>query len=196
MGGMAAQIPIRDDFNANEEAMQRVREDKLREVRVGHDGTWAAHPALVPIAMSVFDEHMPQENQIRQPAEPRSPITAADLLEVPSGRITEAGLRRNIDVGLRYIESWLRGNGCVPIYNLMEDAATAEICRAQIWQWIRYGACLENGRAITAELHDQLLREVLDGLRSSMTSQAYSASKFECAAEFVRKLSREIFRSF
>jgi malate synthase len=145
MGGMAAQIPIRDDPKANEEAMQRVREDKLREVRAGHDGTWVAHPGLVPVAGAVFDEHMAEKNQIHMPREPRSRITEANLLEIPKGRITEAGLRRNIDVALRYIESWLRGNGCVPIYNLMEDAATAEICRAQLWQWIRYEARLEDG---------------------------------------------------
>ena len=196
MGGMAAQIPIRDDPKAHEEAMQRVRDDKLREVRAGHDGTWVAHPALVPIAMAVFDEHMPMENQIGEPAEPMSPITSANLLEVPAGRITEAGLRRNIDVGLRYIESWLRGNGCVPIYNLMEDAATAEICRAQLWQWLKYGTRLEDGRAITAEWHEQLLREILLGLRASMGDQAYSASKFDSAADLIRKLSSGDFEEF
>lgn len=196
MGGMAAQIPIRDDPKAHGEAMQRVIEDKLREVRVGHDGTWVAHPALVKVAMSVFDEHMPTENQIREPAEPKSRITAANLLEIPKGHITETGLRRNIDVGLRYVESWLHGNGCVPIYNLMEDAATAEICRAQLWQWIRYGVCLESGRTIDHELLQQLLEDMLVDLRSSMGESAFRDSKFQRAAEFVKKLSTGDFKEF
>ena len=196
MGGMAAQIPIRDDPKANDEAMQRVREDKLREVRAGHDGTWVAHPGLVPVAKAVFDEYMPGQNQIRVPDEPRSRITEANLLEIPKGRITEGGLRRNIDVALRYIESWLRGNGCVPIYNLMEDAATAEICRAQLWQWIRYGARLEDGPTITAELHDEVLSDILEELCASMGTQAYFSSKFQRAAELLGDLSTGDFQEF
>ena len=166
MGGMAAQIPIRDDPKANEEAMQRVREDKLREVHAGHDGTWVAHPGLVPVAQQVFDEHMPGKNQIRPPAEESSRITAENLIELPKGQITEFGLRRNIEVALRYIESWLRGNGCVPIYNLMEDAATAEICRAQLWQWIRYGAALDDGRVVSSTLFETMIREILESIRA------------------------------
>jgi len=196
MGGMAAQIPIRGDAKANEEAMQRVREDKLREVRAGHDGTWVAHPGLVPVARAVFDEYMPEKNQIRTPSEPRSRITAENLVEIPKGRITEAGLRRNIDVALQYLESWLRGNGCVPIYNLMEDAATAEISRTQIWQWIRYGARLEDGGTITAEMHNQILDEVLEQMRNTMGLQAFTASKFLRAAELLRQLSSGEFREF
>jgi malate synthase len=196
MGGMAAQIPIRNDAQANEEAMQRVREDKLREVRAGHDGTWVAHPGLVPVARGVFDQYMPEKNQIRQPAEPRSRITAENLVEVPRGKITEAGLRRNIDVALQYLESWLRGNGCVPIYNLMEDAATAEISRTQIWQWIRYGTKLEDGRTITTEMHDAILGEVLKQMRSSMGEPAFGASKFPRAAELLRQLNAGEFREF
>jgi malate synthase len=196
MGGMAAQIPIRNDAQANEEAMQRVREDKLREVRAGHDGTWVAHPGLVPVAKAVFDEYMPGRNQIRRPAEPRSRITAENLVEMPKGRITETGLQRNIDVALQYLESWLRGNGCVPIYNLMEDAATAEISRTQIWQWIRYGAKLEEGRAITTELHDAILDDVLKQTRISMGEQAFEASKFLRAAALLRQLSTGEFREF
>lgn len=196
MGGMAAQIPIRDDPKANEEAMQRVREDKLREVGAGHDGTWVAHPGLVAVARAAFDESMPGENQIHMPADSQSRITEADLLEIPHGRITEAGLRRNVDVALRYLESWLRGNGCVPIYNLMEDAATAEICRAQLWQWIRYGAKLEDGRTITAELHEQELTEIMEALCDAMGADAYSASKFERAGELLRELSTQEFREF
>jgi malate synthase len=196
MGGMAAQIPIRNDAQANDEAMQRVREDKLREVRAGHDGTWVAHPGLVPVAKAIFDEYMPEKNQIRMPAEPRSRITAENLLEIPRGKITEAGLRRNIDVALQYLESWLRGNGCVPIYNLMEDAATAEISRTQIWQWIRYGARLEDGRTITAEMHDQMLEEILAQARGSMGESAFQASKFTRAAELLHELSTGEFREF
>jgi malate synthase len=196
MGGMAAQIPIRNDPQANEEAMRRVREDKLREVRAGHDGTWVAHPGLVPVARAIFDEYMPEKNQIRPPAEPRSRITAANLLEIPKGNITEAGLRRNIDVALQYLESWLRGNGCVPIYNLMEDAATAEISRTQIWQWIRYSAHLDDSRTITAEMHNQLLEEILGQTQNSIGQPAYSASKFQRAAELLRELSTGEFREF
>ncbi len=196
MGGMAAQIPIRNDAQANEEAMQRVREDKLREVRAGHDGTWVAHPGLVPVAKAVFDEFMPQKNQIRPPAEPSSRILAENLLEMPKGKITEAGLRRNIDVALQYLESWLRGNGCVPIYNLMEDAATAEISRTQIWQWIRYGARLEDGRTITADMHDEILKDVMEQTRSAMGEEAFAASKFVRASELLRELSTGEFREF
>jgi malate synthase len=196
MGGMAAQIPIRNNSQANEEAMQRVREDKLREVRAGHDGTWVAHPGLVPVARAVFDEFMPEKNQIRMPAEARSRITMGDLLKIPKGEITEAGLRRNIDVALQYMESWLRGNGCVPIYNLMEDAATAEISRTQIWQWIRYGAHLDDGRAITPELHNGILGDILARTRESMGDDAFGATKFPRAAELLRGLSTGQFREF
>ncbi|HMK23034.1 MAG TPA: malate synthase A, partial [Terriglobales bacterium] len=141
MGGMAAQIPIKNDPEANERALDKVRQDKLREVRAGHDGTWVAHPGLVPVAKEIFDTHMKTPNQIDRHL-PEIHITAKDLLTVPEGKITEEGLKWNIDVGLQYVESWLRANGCVPIYNLMEDAATAEICRTQVWQWIRHGAKL------------------------------------------------------
>ena len=196
MGGMAAQIPIRNNEAANEEAMQRVREDKLREVRAGHDGTWVAHPALVPVAQAVFDTYMPQANLIRTPAERRSRIRAANLVEVPRGPITEAGLRRNIDVALQYMESWLRGNGCVPIYNLMEDAATAEISRAQLWQWIRYGALLDDGRVITPELHTRLLAEILEEKKNAVTPEAFLSRKFNRAAELLRELSTGPFREF
>jgi malate synthase len=158
MGGMAAQIPIRNDAAANEQALDKVRKDKLREVKAGHDGTWVAHPGLVPIAKEIFDEYMPEPNQIAKPRVDR-PIAARDLLEVPSGEITEKGLRWNIDVGLQYVWSWLRGNGCVPIYNLMEDAATAEISRAQVWQWVRHGSRMSDGKVVTAELVKQIVRD-------------------------------------
>jgi malate synthase len=156
MGGMAAQIPIRNDSAANEQALDKVRKDKLREVKAGHDGTWVAHPGLVPLAKEIFDTGMPEANQISKARTDRA-VSAQDLLEVPDGDITEAGLRWNIDVGLQYVDSWLRGLGCVPIYNLMEDAATAEICRAQVWQWVKHGARMTNGETVTAELVKKIL---------------------------------------
>jgi malate synthase len=157
MGGMAAQIPIRNDPQANEAAMARVREDKLREVWARHDGTWVAHPGLVPLAKSIFDTHMPYANQLCWQV--TSNVTAPKLLQVPQGTITPSGLARNLDVGLQYLAAWLGGNGCVPIYNLMEDAATAEICRAQVWQWVRHGATLDDGRRVTLPLVRGLLSE-------------------------------------
>ncbi len=150
MGGMAAQIPIKNDPAANEQALDKVRQDKLREVRAGHDSTWVAHPGLGPIAKDVFDANMTGPNQLHR--RPTARVTEKDLLTVPDGEITEAGLRWNIDVGIHYLETWMRGNGCVPIYNLMEDAATAEICRAQVWQWVKHGAVLSDGRKVTADL--------------------------------------------
>ncbi len=185
MGGMAAQIPIKNDEKANEEALGRVREDKLREVRAGHDGTWVAHPGLVPVALEIFNQYMPQKNQIKPPAEPESPITAQNLLEVPTGRITEAGLRRNIEVALMYLESWLRGNGCVPIFNLMEDAATAEISRTQLWQWIRYAAQTSDGRTITFELEKQILDQILEQARERMGTKAFARIKISSGRQAV-----------
>src|ERR1035438_8793920 len=167
MGGMAAQIPIRNDAAANEEALEKVRHDKLREVKAGHDGTWVAHPGLVPVAKEIFDKYMPEPNQIAKPRKDR-PISAKDLIEVPKGEITEKGLRWNIDVGLQYLWSWLRSSGCVPIYNLMEDAATAEICRAQVWQWVRHSARMNDGRAITAAMVKEIIRERTAELQGSV----------------------------
>jgi malate synthase len=158
MGGMAAQIPIKNDPVANEQALEKVRQDKLREVRAGHDGTWVAHPGLVPVAKAIFDQHMPRENQIDRKRGDVS-VTSKDLLAVPEGEITDSGLRWNIDVGLQYLEAWLGGLGCVPIYNLMEDAATAEICRAQVWQWVEFQAALQDGRKVTGELVREMIAE-------------------------------------
>jgi malate synthase len=166
MGGMAAQIPIKGDPAANQQALDKVRQDKLREVRAGHDGTWVAHPGLVPVAKEIFDAHMTGPNQLER--RPRVKVTAADLLAVPDGEITEAGLRWNIDVGIQYLEAWLRGSGCVPIYNLMEDAATAEICRAQVWQWVKHGARLSDGRPVNVELVKQTIADVAGTLRGSL----------------------------
>jgi len=196
MGGMAAQIPIRNNPAANEEAMERVRQDKLREVRAGHDGTWVAHPGLVPVAKAIFDEHMKGPNQIHPPATQTSAITERGLVEVPKGPLTEAGFVRNIDVALRYIESWLRGNGCVPIYNLMEDAATAEISRAQLWQWIRYGAHLDDGRKIDARMMTDALRSVFEHLKGELGAEGWAASKFERAGELLTELSLGEFQEF
>ncbi len=196
MGGMAAQIPIRNDDKANEEALQRVREDKLREVRAGHDGTWVAHPGLVPVALEVFNQYMPQKNQIKAPAEAHSPVTAQNLLEVPTGKITEFGLRRNIEVALRYLESWLGGNGCVPIFNLMEDAATAEISRTQLWQWIHYASRLDDGRVITTEIVRQMLDDILEQTRTRLGAAAYSESRFPRAGELLLILTSGEFQDF
>jgi malate synthase A len=163
MGGMAAQIPIKNDPAANEAALEKVRQDKLREVRAGHDGTWVAHPALVPIAKAIFDAEMPKANQIGSRRAVR-PITREMLLELPTGTRTEAGLRQNISVGVQYLEAWLRGSGCVPLNDLMEDAATAEISRTQIWQWIAHGSKLEDGRTVTRELVERILDEEIGRL--------------------------------
>jgi len=171
MGGMAAQIPIKNDPEANATALEKVRQDKLREVHAGHDGTWVAHPGLVPIAKQVFDEHMKAPNQIERRREDAH-VTAKDLLAVTEGRITEEGLRWNIDVGLQYLESWLRGSGCVPIYNLMEDAATAEICRAQVWQWLKHGARLSDGWPVTREMVRTVIAEQKDKLQGSCKTEA------------------------
>lgn len=196
IGGMAAQIPIRNNPAANEEAMERVRQDKLREVCAGHDGTWVAHPGLVPVAKAIFDEHMKGPNQIQTPSEQHSRITEGDLVELPQGRLTEAGFVRNIDVALQYIESWLRGNGCVPIYNLMEDAATAEISRAQLWQWIRYRARLDDGRTIDLPMMTSTLARVLDRIQQSLGAKALDTSKFERAAELLAELAGGDFQEF
>ena len=162
MGGMAAQIPIKNDPEANKAALDRVRDDKLREVWAGHDGTWVAHPGLVPLAKFVFDTYVPCPNQLDRLTP--STTTAADLLSAPSGPITEAGLSLNVDVGLQYLTAWLGGDGCVPIYNLMEDAATAEICRAQVWQWMRHGAKLEDGRTVTPAMVSGMIQRHVEKL--------------------------------
>jgi malate synthase len=172
MGGMAAQIPVKGDAAANEIAFARVRADKEREAGDGHDGTWVAHPDLVPVAMEVFDRLMPQPNQLGKLREDVS-VTREDMLKVHEGARTEHGLRENIRVGVQYIEAWLRGRGAVPLYNLMEDAATAEISRAQIWQWIQQGAALDDGRPVTAELFKGLLDEEMAALRSILPGGAF-----------------------
>src|SRR5271157_5841489 len=187
MGGMAAQIPIRDDPAANDAAMEKVRSDKRREAGDGHDGTWVAHPGLVAIAKEVFDREMPQPNQIARRRQDVH-VAASDLLAVPKGSITEAGLRQNLNVGLGYIEAWLRGIGCVPLYHLMEDAATAEISRAQVWQWIWHRAKLADGRTIDAALYRTILDEELLKLRQAAGDDAYHKGRYEDAAKLFREL--------
>jgi malate synthase len=187
MGGMAAQIPIKNDPAANDAALEKVRLDKLREVKAGHDGTWVAHPGLVATAKQVFDEYMPQPNQIDRKREDVH-VTAKDLLAIPQGTITEDGLRLNVDVGIQYLEAWLRGNGAVPIYNLMEDAATAEISRAQVWQWLKHGAKLEDGRPVTPELVKQTISNVLEHLRSMVGADRFAKGKYQLAAQLFEKM--------
>ncbi|MFI5279270.1 MAG: malate synthase A [Gemmatimonadales bacterium] len=188
MGGMAAQIPIKGDPTANEAALERVRADKRREVTAGHDGTWVAHPALVPVAKAIFDEHMPQPNQIaNRRADVR--VSAADLLAVPHGTITERGVKTNIDVGIQYLAAWLAGNGCVPIYNLMEDAATAEISRTQLWQWLRHGARLEDGRTVTRALVEDAIAAERAGLLKRLGADAFARGRFASAAELFERMT-------
>ncbi len=187
MGGMAAQIPIKSDEKANEAALAKVRADKLREVKAGHDGTWVAHPGLVPVALEIFDTHMKTPNQIANKREDVR-VGPADLIKVPAGARTEKGLRQNIDVGVRYLEAWMRGIGCVPLYNLMEDAATAEISRTQVWQWVHYGAQLDDGRTVTRELFEQVLEEEMAKIKVEL-GDGYGASKFEAAKELFARLS-------
>jgi len=196
MGGMAAQIPIKDDPDANDRALARVRADKLREVTDGHDGTWVAHPGLVAIARDVFDAHMPTANQIHVTRDDVN-VTREDLLRVHEGTRTEAGLRHNVRVGVQYLEAWLRGNGCVPIYNLMEDAATAEISRAQVWQWLRYGVTLDDGQTLTAARLHTLLDEELTRVREELTPKRFDAGRFtEARALFERLSTAERFEEF
>jgi malate synthase len=188
MGGMAAQIPIRNNPTANEAALEKVRQDKLREVAAGHDGTWVAHPDLVPVAMEIFEKHMPSDHQIQKTGTTAS-ISAKELLTAPSGDITEKGLRTNINVGVLYVESWLRGLGCVPLYNLMEDAATAEISRTQIWQWLRHKAKLQDGRAVTPELVESLLKEELGNIRKLVGEERFQKGAFAKASDIFHKIS-------
>ena len=189
MGGMAAQIPIKHDPAANEAALEKVRQDKLREVRARHDGTWVAHPGLVPIAAQVFDAGVRGANQLHVLREDVN-VTASDLLSVPEGEITAAGLRANVDIGVQYLESWLRGVGCVPIYNLMEDAATAEISRSQVWQWVRYGARLSDGRVVTEQLVRQIMAELFPtkNLATELFERLMTGAEF---AEFLTLVAYE-----
>jgi malate synthase len=167
MGGMAAQIPIKNDTEANNFAMSKVKNDKLREVTDGHDGTWVAHPALVKVATDIFDKHMPEPNQINKKLILNNSIDRMDLITIPKGQCTEEGLRKNIKICFQYLNAWINGNGCVPINNLMEDAATAEISRAQIWQWLNNGICLTNEKIVNNDLVKTLINEELEPFKES-----------------------------
>src|ERR1700691_1887539 len=187
MGGMAAQIPIKRDPVANDAAMERVRQDKLREVRAGHDGTWVAHPGLVPVAKAVFDEYMPSANQIAR-RNSGIHVQASDLLAVPEGDITRKGLEMNIDIGFRYLAAWLDGLGCVPLYDLMEDAATAEISRAQLWQWAHHAGRTTDGVTLDVPVVRATIPVVLERIEKELGPERFAASKFTAAAKLFEQM--------
>jgi malate synthase len=189
MGGMSAYIPVKEALEENERAMAQVRADKEREAGDGHDGTWVAHPGLVGLATEVFDRRMPAPNQVERLREDVS-VGEPDLLALPDGTMTEGGLRTNISVGVQYLAAWLKGSGAVPINNLMEDAATAEICRAQLWQWIHHPrGILKDGRKVTADLFRRTLSEELDDLRTGVGDTAYETGGYDRAAGVFDKLT-------
>lgn len=187
VGGMSAFIPVKDDVAANERAFEQIRADKQREAGDGHDGTWVAHPALVPVARAVFDEFVPGPHQIDREEEAPH-VSAADLLAIPVGTRTDVGLRLNIRVGVQYLEAWLRGQGAVPLYNLMEDAATAEISRIQLWQWLHHRATLVDGTVVTPELFEKLLVEEMASVRAHVGAARYDAGRFDEAIALFRRL--------
>ncbi|CAF3661720.1 unnamed protein product [Rotaria sp. Silwood1] len=183
MGGMAAQIPIKSDANENTKALNAVREDKIREATEGHDGTWVAHPGLVNVAAEAFNEVMGiKSNQVDRQRPDVNP-SAADLTQFPTGERTEVGLRHNINVTLGYLESWLRGTGCVPLYNLMEDAATAEISRSQIWQWIHHEAKLNDGRSVDLRMVENIIKEE----KTKWSTKAEKGNRLDDAADLLMK---------
>jgi malate synthase len=188
MGGMAAQIPDRKNAAVNEAAFAKVRADKEREAKAGHDGTWVAHPDLVPVAQEIFDKFMPAPNQL---GKLRDDVTAGrkEMLEVHDGTRTEQGMRDNIRVGVQYIEAWLRGRGAVPLYNLMEDAATAEISRSQIWQQLHFEAKFENGDKATKALFEKCLTEEMEKVKTEIGADTYAKGRFPAAIDLFRKLS-------
>ncbi|MDH6250812.1 malate synthase [Chryseobacterium sp. H1D6B] len=186
IGGMTAQIPVKNDYEANSKAFEKVRNDKKREVKNGHDGTWVAHPALVSVAKDIFDQYMPSENQIDKKFE--YDIKENELLEIPKGEITEKGIRKNINVGILYLESWLMGTGAAAIYNLMEDAATAEISRTQIWQWLQNKAVLNDRRILTREMVLQWETEEMDTIENYVGEDRFKNGKFNLAKELFNEL--------
>ncbi len=196
MGGMAAQIPIKGDDAANEVALAKVRADKLREVTDGHDGTWVAHPALVQIAMDIFDAHMKTPNQIARQRDDVV-VTAEDLLMTPVGARTEHGLRESIKVGVQYLEAWLGGSGCVPLYNLMEDAATAEISRTQLWQWVKHAATLDDGRTVDMALVREITTSEMADIRGRLGAKRFDGGHFDLAVKlFDDMISAEVLPDF
>jgi len=186
IGGMAAQIPVKNNYEANSIAFEKVRNDKMREVKNGHDGTWVAHPALVSVAKDIFDQYMPTDNQIDKKFEYH--IKEANLLEVPKGEITQKGVRKNINVGILYLESWLMGTGAAAIYNLMEDAATAEISRTQLWQWLKNEAKLDNGQVLTREKILQWEAEEIENIEKYVGEERFKNGKFNLAKELFNEL--------
>jgi len=196
MGGMAAQIPIKNNSEENNSAMNKVKNDKEREANAGHDGTWIAHPGLASIALDAFNKVMTSENQINKINQDPM-ITQHDLLKVPSGKITEKGVRENIKIGIQYIEAWLRGNGCVPLYNLMEDAATAEISRAQLWQWIKNSVKLDTNQIIDKDLFLNFVDEELSIIKKEISKENYNQGKFKLASNlFVKMILKDEFDEF
>lgn len=196
IGGMAAQIPIKNNEKANLEALEKVRVDKEREVKNGHDGTWVAHPALVEVAMTEFNKHMPTPNQMHVTRDDIT-ITEANLVEIPKGTITEAGVRKNINVGILYMEAWLRGHGAVALYNLMEDAATAEISRTQVWQWLKNEVTLEDGRTFNTAMYNELFNDEVEKILTEVGEEAIKNTKFKLAIELFDKLvSADEFEEF
>jgi malate synthase len=192
MGGMAAFIPSRKDALVNERALAKVREDKLRESGDGFDGTWVAHPDLVPVAMEIFDRALGDKPHQKECLREDVAVNGGELVNftVPGGEITEAGLRQNISVAILYLESWLRGTGAVAIFNLMEDAATAEISRAQVWQWLHHPtAALKDGRKLTKDLYRSLVPEEMEKIQTLVGEKAFAAGKFELAAELFDHLA-------
>jgi len=187
IGGMAPQIPIKDNKSANAAALEKVRLDKEREVKNGHDGTWVAHPALVDVAMTEFNKYMPTPNQLHVTREDVN-ITEQDLVELPQGTVTEAGVRKNINVGILYTEAWLRGHGAVALYNLMEDAATAEISRTQVWQWLKNEVVLENGQKLDLQLYMELFDDEVEKIITEYGEEKIKNSQFKLAFELFNKL--------
>ncbi|KAI8380672.1 malate synthase A [Choanephora cucurbitarum] len=197
MGGMAAQIPIKNNPEANEAAMAKVRSDKLREVTAGHDGTWVAHPDLVKIALDIFNEHMPQPNQLHIRRDDVK-VTATDLIDINfKGTITEDSIRENIQIGLAYMEAWLRGVGCVPIFNLMEDLATYEISRSQLYQWVHHQVRTNEGKTVTSEYVGNILNEEVEKIRKNLGNDKFSQSKYEAAKKaFATNVTGERYDDF
>lgn len=190
MGGMAAQIPIKSDPKANEIALEKVTKDKEREAKAGHDGTWVAHPGLVSVALDIFNKHFSSPNQIHVKRNEVN-ISSKDLLAIPEGEITESGLRTNINVGILYLESWLRGVGCVPLYHLMEDAATAEISRTQVWQWIKHKAKMSNGTVISKELVKKTIKEELEKIKDSIGNEKFNKGSFTNASKIFEEITTQ-----
>ena len=190
MGGMAAQIPRSDDPEWTEFANNKVREDKEREAKDGHDGTWVAHPGMVGLAKKAFDEYMPQPNQIEKM--PDVDVSAADLVDKPEGEITMDGFRNNVSVGVQYLAAWLAGRGAVPVFNLMEDAATAEISRAQVWQWIHHDqGVLEDGTEVTKDLFQEVLEEELEKIKDIVGEERWEQDEFGKAADLFARISTD-----